>query len=166
MNKIALFYFFLACILTSFAQTNKFESLLQRNLKHSVPTFKVADLDVLDTYLIFDAREKIEYQTSHLKNARHIGYNYFAIDSVLQKHSDRSKKIIVYCSIGVRSELIGEKLLNAGYENVYNLYGGIFEWKNQSREVIDKDGAITERVHTYSKEWSKWLTNGIKVYER
>ena len=39
--------------------------------------------------------------------------------------------IIVYCSIGVRSEDIGEKLKELGYTKILNLYGGIFDWKNK-----------------------------------
>jgi len=33
----------------------------------------------------------------------------------------------VYCSLGIRSEVIAKKLKKAGYTNVFNLYGGIFE---------------------------------------
>ena len=52
-----------------------------------------------------------------------------------------------------------------GFENVRNLYGGIFQWKNQDKPVVDTKGIKTDSVHTYSKAWSKWLKKGIKVYE-
>jgi len=71
----------------------------------------------------------------------------------------------VYCSLGIRSEDIAEKLKKAGYNNVLNLYGGIFEWKNKDFTVYNSEGTQTEKIHTFSKEWSKWLTKGIKVYE-
>ena len=45
---------------------------------------------------------------------------------------------IVYCTIGARSETIGEKLKKNGFTNVYNLYGGIFEWKNADFKVLNK----------------------------
>ena len=51
-----------------------------------------------------------------------------------------------------------------GYKNVYNLYGGIFEWKNQDLPVFDSNNKETENVHAFSKEWSQYLTKGKKVY--
>jgi len=71
---------------------------------------------------------------------------------------------VVYCSVGVRSEIIAHRIIEKGYTNVYNLYGGIFEWKNNGFQVMDTLGNTTEKVHTYNKEWSKWLTKGEKVY--
>ncbi|MEN8818965.1 MAG: rhodanese-like domain-containing protein, partial [Polaribacter sp.] len=53
----------------------------------------------------------------------------------------------------------------AGYTNVLNLYGGIFEWKNKGNLVFDSNGNATEKIHVFSKEWSKWLLKGKKVYE-
>ena len=79
--------------------------------------------------------------------------------------ADKNATIIVYCSVGIRSEDIAEKLQKAGYKNVFNLFGGIFEWKNKQNVVVDTNNNPTEKVHTFSKEWSKWLKKGIKVYE-
>ena len=66
--------------------------------------------------------------------------------------------------MGIRSEQIGEKLKKAGFTNVKNLYGGIFEWKNKDYPVIDTTGNETEKVHTFSKMWSKYLHAGKPVY--
>jgi hypothetical protein len=70
----------------------------------------------------------------------------------------------VYCSVGYRSERIGEKLQDAGYTHVFNLYGGIFNWKNQDGVVLDASNDTTERVHTYNKSWSRFLKKGEPVY--
>ena len=70
----------------------------------------------------------------------------------------------MYCSVGYRSEKISEKLIAAGFTDVSNLYGGIFEWVNIGRPVYKASNQKTNRVHTYNKEWSKWLRTGIKVY--
>ena len=48
---------------------------------------------------------------------------------------------------------------------ISNLFGGIFEWKNNGFKVYDSINTVTENVHIFSKEWSKWLTKGEKVYE-
>ena len=53
----------------------------------------------------------------------------------------------------------------AGYTNVFNLYGGIFEWKNNDFQVVDTLGKSTEKVHAFNKSWEKWLKKVEKVYE-
>ena len=50
--------------------------------------------------------------------------------------------------IGVRSEQIGEQLKAMGYDNIKNLYGGIFEWTNQGYPVF-KGNQQTLKVHAY-----------------
>ena len=67
--------------------------------------------------------------------------------------------------MGYRSEKIAEKLTASGFTNVVNLYGGIFEWINQDKPVVDQSGSETELVHAYSKKWGIWLNEGVKVYE-
>jgi 3-mercaptopyruvate sulfurtransferase SseA len=66
--------------------------------------------------------------------------------------------------VGYRSEKISEKLKQAGFKDVSNLYGGIFEWVNQGNPVVDENGKITDNIHAYSKTWGVWLNKGVKVY--
>lgn len=114
--------------------------------------------------VILDAREKDEFMVSHLENAIWSGYSNFDFSRIQTHIPNKESTIVVYCSIGVRSEDIGEKLLQAGYKNVKNLFGGIFLWKNLGYPVFDESGKETEKVHAYSKEWGLLLTNGTKVY--
>ena len=72
---------------------------------------------------------------------------------------------MVYCSVGIRSESIADSIKKAGYYNIENLYGGIFEWKNNNFPVYNSAQKETDSIHTYNKTWSKWLKKGIKVYE-
>ena len=72
--------------------------------------------------------------------------------------------MVVYCTVGYRSERIGEKLQKMGFQDVHNLYGGITEWVNQGHKVVDPEGNETPKVHTYSKDWGKWLKEGEKVW--
>jgi predicted sulfurtransferase len=66
--------------------------------------------------------------------------------------------------VGYRSEKIAKRCQAAGFKQVYNLYGGIFEWVNQGNTVVNADGP-TEQVHTYDKKWSVWLDRGIRVFD-
>ncbi|WP_373516965.1 rhodanese-like domain-containing protein [Pricia sp.] len=140
------------------------DKTLKKFNKESVPYISVAALKDINHAILLDAREKEEYDVSHLQNAVWVGAKTFDLDSVWPKIEDKNTEIIVYCSIGVRSENIGEKLMNAGYTNVKNLYGGIFEWKNEGHAVYDSEGHETDKVHAFNKHWGKLLTEGEKVY--
>jgi hypothetical protein len=54
-------------------------------------------------------------------------------------------------------------LLKNGFQKVHNLYGGIFEWINQHQPVYKSNGVQTTEIHTYNKEWAKWVNNGTKI---
>jgi rhodanese-related sulfurtransferase len=140
--------------------------LLGKYNSRSVPYISVQELAMPKTKAyILDAREMKEYKTSHIKNAIHVGYDQFDIKTVLNAIINKDDDIVVYCSIGIRSEDIAEKIKKAGYINVFNLYGGVFEWKNKDFLIYNSDESETEKVHTFSEEWSHWLKKGIKVYE-
>jgi rhodanese-related sulfurtransferase len=133
--------------------------------KESVPYLTIDEAKQVKEKHMLDAREPKEYKVSHIKDAVFVGYDSFALKTVTDQIKNKQDTVIVYCSIGVRSEDIGEKLLAAGYTNVFNLYGGIFEWKNKENEVYDTEDKETEKVHTYSKFWSRLLKSGISVNE-
>ena len=132
--------------------------------KESVPYIYPENLPMPDSILYLDTREKEEFDVSHLKDALWVGYKDFDEAQALREIPDKSQAIIVYCSIGVRSENIGEKLKALGYEKVLNLYGGIFQWKNQGGEVYNGNGMPTDSVHAFNKHWGKLLQKGVKVY--
>jgi len=141
------------------------EELLTKFNDETIPYMSVDELINEDQIIIMDAREKHEYDVSHLKNAIYVGYNSFDLEVIENIHKDKDFKIVIYCSLGIRSEDIGELLKAANYTNVYNLYGGIFEWKNTGNVVYDNSNVETEKIHVSSEFWSKWLINGEKVYD-
>lgn len=155
--------------LNSFAQKN-LKHLLKEYNTQKIPYISVDSLSSLlqkkDKIILLDAREQKEFKVSHLPNSIHVGYNHFNIKTITKKLSlDKKTKIVVYCSLGIRSEVIAEKLIKIGYKNVYNLYGGIFEWKNNNYLIVNSNNKTTEKVHTFNKNWSKWLLKGQKIYE-
>ena len=129
----------------------------------TVPLISVADLIKMDkqNMYILDTREEEEYDVSHLKNARHVGYIWFDMRTIYDIPMDAN--VVLYCTIGSRSEKIAGKLLAAGYKNVYNLYGGIFEWINERNPVYKLNGVQTSEIHTYDKALSRWVDRGSKV---
>lgn len=75
----------------------------------------------------------------------------------------KDANIVVYCAVGSRSEKIARELKEMGFENVSNLYGGIFEWVNRGYEIVNDTGE-TDTVHAYNRFWGFWLQEGEKVY--
>lgn len=159
--KVITLTCFSLTIMTGCAQDETFDDMFNRLTDGSVEV--VYPKDVADKpVVLLDAREPNEFAVSHLKGARNIGYDDFSIE--ILKDIPKDTEIVIYCSVGYRSEKVGEQLQEAGFENVSNLYGGIFHWVNEGGEVVNDSGA-TPSVHAYNKKWGKWLTEGDKVYD-
>ena len=142
-----------------------FDERLEDLLSFTVPVIDVPEANQnADEYIFLDARELEEYQVSHIPDAKYVGYKNFSAD--LLKGIKLDDKIIVYCSVGYRSEKIGKKLEKLGYTSVYNLYGSIFEWINCDLPLENQQGISTDTIHTYNKKWSKWVDDKevIKVW--
>ena len=155
MKKIGFLLFLFS--MTIYAQESLSQLLKQFNSKHIPYIFVDSLQNKKEKFILLDARELKEYQVSHIKNSIFVGYTNFKLAETEKKLPNKNKKIVVYCSLGIRSEDIAWQLIKQGYANVYNLYGGIFEWKNKGYKVYDATGKETEKVHTFSNEWSKWL---------
>jgi len=162
MKLISFIIAFLFFTALSWGQKKLDRTLKQLN-NESVPYVYVDQLAKTEA-VILDTRKQEEYNVSHLKNAIWVGYKAFNEEIIDNQIRDKNAAVVVYCSIGVRSEDIGEKLQKLGYTNVKNLYGGIFEWKNQGNSVYNNNTTETDSVHTFNKQWGKLLNKGIKVY--
>lgn len=128
-----------------------YHMLVNSILKESVPYIYGKQVDI-DNNVILDIRTLEEYEVSHLPNAIWIGEESMELPKV-----EKEVKIIVYCSLGKRSELKGEQLIEKGYTNVYNLYGGIIEWHNDGMITVDSSEESTETIHPYSWFWRLWI---------
>ncbi|MEX0274852.1 MAG: rhodanese-like domain-containing protein [Flavobacteriaceae bacterium] len=142
----------------------KLDKVLERMNEESVPYVTVDQAIQSREAIFLDTREANEFEISHIGNALWVGYDHFDMEKVTNTILEKETPIIVYCSIGVRSEDIGEQLMKAGYTNVKNLYGGIFEWKNQEQPVF-RDTVETQEVHAYNRIWGRFLKKGKKVYQ-
>lgn len=136
----------------------EYDAELRGLLKFSVPTKDINEvIRDKEKYVFLDAREKNEYEVSHIPGAIYVGYNDFDISRLA--NIPQSTTIVVYCSVGYRSEKITEKLIKKGFTDVANLYGSIFEWANCSLPLEDQNNHPTKSLHTYNKKWSQWVRN-------
>lgn len=143
-------------------KSRSYRAMLDKLLTHSVPECSVKTAAGEISHAVFlDAREPKEFAVSHIRGARTVGFEHFSLASVSDLPKDTA--IVVYCSVGYRSEKVTEKLIQAGFTRVSNLYGGIFEWVNQNHAVVNEHG-VTPKVHAYDHKWGVWLNKGEKVY--
>ncbi len=145
-----------------------YTDMLADTYKYTVKQVQPVELNYLmasgiEEIVILDTREDAECAVGKIKNARCVGYDNFDMASV--KDISKDQTIYVYCSIGYRSERIGEILQQSGYERVFNLYGGIFNWANSGYELVDEANNATNTVHGYDKNWSQWLNKDKCIIE-
>lgn len=151
-----------AIVFTDLGKHYTYSLLTNIVTNQAVPNIDADDLYALkEPYVLLDVRTPEEYETSHLKGARFVNYNTFQVDALAD--IPKNAQVILYCSVGTRSSKVGVELQEAGYTNVLNLRGGIFNWMNNGFQVFDANG-LTNRIHAYSRFWGFWLTEGVKVY--
>jgi len=156
--RITILSFFFLLSLSAAAQgaveSTSYQLMLKTLLSHTVPEVNVDDVKEEGDVILLDAREKAEFELSHIEGAVWVGYDDFKMARV--KDIAKDKKVIVYCSVGYRSEKICEQLIDAGFKDAWNLYGGIFEWGNQDMPVVNESGD-QDKIHPYDNVWGLWL---------
>ncbi len=131
-----------------------YEKMTQTILSNSIEQIRVSS-DELDDYTIIDARSSAEFDVSHLPGAIRIDPDSkdFSLELL-----DAKKPLLIYCSVGLRSEKIGERILKQSkLKEIYNLKGGIFQWVNDKKPIVNLNGKSTTRIHTYNKAWGVWV---------
>ncbi|WP_407427633.1 rhodanese-like domain-containing protein [Arcticibacter sp.] len=85
-------------------------------------------IDNAEDFQLIDVREPFEYEVSHL-NGENIPLSGIIIES---DKIATDKPVIVQCRSGKRSAAAIMQLeQQLGYENLYNLEGGILAWKEK-----------------------------------
>ncbi len=115
-----------------------------------------------DSVLLLDTRTWAEYTVSHLPGAIWVGYADFTPQRMSTFPTDTT--VVVYCSVGYRSERIGQQLQHLGFQHVYNLQGSLFAWANLGYPLVDRWGLPTDTIHGFNNRWARWLRPSEVVY--
>ena len=99
--------------------------------------------------VLLDVRTAAEFDVSHLSGARHVDPEAAAASVALPKNA----LIVTYCSVGYRSAKFAQRLQDAGFTNVRNLDGSMFQWANEGRPLAGSAG----KVHPFNKKWGVLL---------
>ncbi|GAA4841077.1 rhodanese-related sulfurtransferase [Algivirga pacifica] len=101
----------------------------ERTGKHLEPAEFKAMKDNEDV-LIVDMRSKYESNLGHFKNAFCMDIDNFRElpEKVQELEKYKDKKILTYCTGGIKCEKASAFLLEQGFEDVYQLHGGIIKY--------------------------------------
>ncbi len=124
---------------------------------------KAADVNAMldDPDAVFiDMRNHYEYEVGHFENALEIPADTFreqlpkAVE-MLREHAD--KKIVMYCTGGIRCEKASAWMKHNGFNKVWHIEGGIIEYARRAREqglpvrFIGKNFVFDERMASASR---------------
>ena len=91
----------------------------------------VSGLNNDENAIIIDVRTEDEFNDGFIKNALNI--DIFKGQGFIYKleELDKSKNYYVYCKAGSRSEQACNIMNQLGFENTFNLVGGITHWQGE-----------------------------------
>ncbi|HJL97375.1 MAG TPA: rhodanese-like domain-containing protein [Candidatus Poseidoniaceae archaeon] len=109
---------------------------ITESARAAIPECDAAALRVMledeDSLVVFDVRERHEFESGHLTGAVHLGKG--VIERDIEKHDlDDDSRIVLYCGGGFRSAIAAKSLKEMGYSNVISLWGG---WRGIQAEGL------------------------------
>jgi rhodanese-related sulfurtransferase len=165
--------FLVVGLLVAVATTLGFRSvdwfLLKSSLRHKFPKVEWISTNELADWLankkrpapvLLDVRTSDEWNVSHLSGARQVEPNASAESATTGLAKETP--IVTYCAVGYRSGEMAERLRAAGFTNVRNLEGSIFQWANEHRPLVRSDQPVTQ-VHPYSNFWGRLLNDDVRA---
>ena len=84
-----------------------------------------------------DVRAQGDFEKGHLPNARHLPFADLARRST-ELDKFRTRPIILYCNSGATATKGIAALKKAGFEKLYNLRGGVYEWEKAGYPITRK----------------------------
>jgi thioredoxin 1 len=115
------------------------------------PTDFEQKLKLADAQLI-DVRSPEEYADGGIAGSLNINYNSADFEDRISK-LDKTKPVLVYCLSGGRSGNAANKMNEMGFKEVYNMQGGLVQWRSEGKTA----GKVAEgmTMENYSKAISQ-----------
>jgi rhodanese-related sulfurtransferase len=86
-------------------------------------------------FVIVDVRTPAEFNQGYLSGAMNIDYNAGNFRNEISK-LDKTKTYLVYCRVGHRSGLAAAIMNALGFNEVYDMDGGIEAWRDAGYPVV------------------------------
>jgi rhodanese-related sulfurtransferase len=118
----------LALAVVTFLLIKEFAESAFSPFKNLSPMNTVAKMNS-DNIVVVDVREPHEFILGHIESAINLPLGKFKTQlNTLEKYKTRD--ILVVCQSGTRSTPACKMLINAGFEKVFNLEGGMQAWED------------------------------------
>lgn len=91
-------------------------------------------MDNNEDFILIDVREQPEWDEAHIEGALFLPLSNF--EEEMKKLTDTSKTIVCQCRSGKRSLTAASFLQNEGFENLFNLEGGILAWNEAGFKTV------------------------------
>ncbi len=87
---------------------------------------------------VIDVRQAYEYQNGHIENAALVPINglYDFSVNLSEQNVPKDQPILFVCEMGQRSAAAAEVAAIAGYQTIYNLDGGMNNWRYSGMSVV------------------------------
>ncbi len=101
----------------------------QRTGVHLAPA-QFKEMKDLEDVVILDVRSNYEHKVGKFKNALTLDMENFREfpDKIKELEALKDKKVITYCTGGIKCEKASAYLLEQGFKDVYQLHGGIIKY--------------------------------------
>ena len=106
-------------------------------------------LDEKEDFVLLDTRNKHEIKVGRFRNAVDLGINSFREFPKNISKLDKDKKIVMYCTGGVRCEKASAFLNENGFKDVNQLQGGIIDYTNKFNEHFEGSCFVFDDRLTY-----------------
>ncbi|MBA7466925.1 Thiosulfate sulfurtransferase GlpE [subsurface metagenome] len=86
-------------------------------------------------FIIIDVRTLEEFVGEHIENATNIDFYSEAFRDMLNT-LDKNKTYLIYCKVGGRSGSALDIMAELNFKEVYNILGGINQWKAEGLPTV------------------------------
>ena len=86
-------------------------------------------------FVIIDVRTPEEFVAEHIENATNIDFYSEAFQDMLN-NLDKNKTYLIYCRSGARSGSALDIVAELNFREVYNILGGINQWKAEGFPTV------------------------------
>ena len=126
----ALLLGFILCAYPLQAQKVKYTTLKPAEFK--------AKIEQTENPCVIDVRSSaIDFEAGHLAGAIHLDPTDIHFITEIKRRYSETDAIFVYCKMGKTSKQAAQLVVSRGFQNVYNLKGGILAWEKKFPVVTE-----------------------------
>ena len=135
IGLMALLIFSSSCKPASNESSSSASDQQQQGLDVKLTSVAFKEATENKTVQLIDIRRPEEFAAGHIKNAKNIDFYGSDFTRLMEQELDKEQPVYLYCRSGGRSGKAAATLSAMGYK-IYDLKGGILDWKSQNFDLI------------------------------